>query len=496
MPAAHLAPPRHRTWKQRLLLGVGAGLTVLLLGSATALGYFWQRFNDITRYDVELSPIAKGEPRNYLIVGSDSRENIDPDDPSAGGFIGEGSVTGKRSDTIMILRIDPEREDAALLSLPRDLWVTIADTGRRAKINSAYGRGRQVLIDTIRQNFDIDIHHYVEVDFNGFLGLVDAVGGIPLWFDHPVRDFNTGLDVRETGCVTLGPQMALNFARSRYLEWQDEDGDWHDDGTADLGRITRQQIFIRRAIKTAASEGISNPVKLNQLVGVAVDNVGLDPRLRARDVVSLGSRFADYDSESLETLALPVENGGGPGAVRISDERRAERILNIFRGLPPGAVSPSMIEVEVLNGTGAINQASDVSAALTAVGFTVGTPGDADAQPVARTTVLYARGDETSAVRVARHITGGAVFDTADFLVAGEVVVVTGLDFTSIHEQPAPEGTVQVATSTTATTATTAGTSGSPTSATATTATTAPSVTTSTTVAGVAIGAPPPGERC
>jgi LCP family protein required for cell wall assembly len=493
MPAAHLALPRRRTWKQRLLLAAGIALTVLLLGSAAAVGYYWERYNDITRYDVELSPVAKGEPRNYLIVGSDSRENIDPDDPQASSSE-VSSVTGKRSDTIMVLRIDPEQERASLLSLPRDLWVTIADTGRGAKINSAYGRGRQVLIDTIRDAFEIEIHHYVEVDFIGFLEMVAAVDGVPLWFEHPVRDENTGLDVRQAGCVTLDPQAALDFVRSRYLEYQDDDGDWHRDPTADLGRITRQQIFIRRAIRTAAHKGITNPVTLNHLVNVGVDSVGLDPRLGARDVVSLGRRFADFDEESLETYALPVENGGGPGAVRISDERAAERILNLFRGLPPGAVSPALIQVEVLNGTGTRNQASDVSAAFRSLGFTVRSPGDSDEQPVPRTTVLYAPGDETSAMRVARHITGGAVFDRDALLDPGEVVVVTGLDFTTIHEQPAPDGAIQVPTTTS--TPTTASATSAPTEVSSASSTSSTVPSTTTTTVGVAIGLPPEGQDC
>jgi LCP family protein required for cell wall assembly len=496
MPAAHLAPPRRRTWKQRSLLAVGVALTVLLLGSAAAVGYYWERFNDITRYDVELSPIARGSPRNYLIVGSDSRENIDPNDPQAGSFFEDGGVSGKRSDTIMVLRIDPEQESASLLSLPRDLWVTIADTGRGAKINSAYGRGRQVLIDTIRDAFEIEIHHYVEVDFIGFRDMVAAVDGIPLWFEHPVRDRNTGLDVGQAGCVTLDPQMALNFVRSRYLEYLDDDGDWRRDPTADLGRITRQQIFIRRAIRTAARKGITNPVTLNHLVNVGVDSVGLDPRLGARDLVSLGRRFADFDEESLEAHALPVENGGGPGAVRISDERAAERIFNLFRGLPRGAVTPDLIAVEVLNGTGAPNQAADVTAAFRSIGFTVGSPGDADQQPVPRTTVRYAPGDETSAVRVARHISGGARFEPTAFLSRGEVVVVTGLDFTTIHEQPAPDGAIQVpaATPTPTTGSATSAPTESTASASSTTSSTVPPTTTTT--VGVAIGLPPEGEDC
>ena len=97
-------------------------------------------------------------------------------------------------------RIDPDEQTANVLSLPRDLWIPISDTGKKARINSAHARGEQVLIDTIQDNFGIAINHYVEIDFVGFERLVDAVGGIPLWFEDPVRDTHTGLSVTEPGC--------------------------------------------------------------------------------------------------------------------------------------------------------------------------------------------------------------------------------------------------------------------------------------------------------
>ena len=77
----------------------------------------------------------------------------------------------------------------------------MADSGKKARINSAHQQGEQVLIDTIQENFGITINHYVEIDFVGFEKLVDAVGGITLWFDAPVRDSHTGLSVPNTGCV-------------------------------------------------------------------------------------------------------------------------------------------------------------------------------------------------------------------------------------------------------------------------------------------------------
>ena len=83
----------------------------------------------------------------------------------------------------------------------------------------------------------------------------------------------------------LNGEQARKFVRSRYLEYQDEDGDWHSDPTADLGRITRQQVFVRRAVAKAVSEGLSNPITLNELVSAGVANVSLDEHLDAGDLL-------------------------------------------------------------------------------------------------------------------------------------------------------------------------------------------------------------------
>ena len=94
--------------------------------------------------------IAAGEPANYLIVGTDSREGLDPADPDSGGFLGDTGCNC--TDTIMVLRLDPKEETATILSFPRDLFIPIAGTGKTNRINTAHAHGVQVLIDTIEEN--------------------------------------------------------------------------------------------------------------------------------------------------------------------------------------------------------------------------------------------------------------------------------------------------------------------------------------------------------
>jgi polyisoprenyl-teichoic acid--peptidoglycan teichoic acid transferase len=473
-----------RSWPQRLVIALGVVLTMSCLAAASAVGYVYWKLGKLVHFDdLTVAEAAPEDPKNYLIVGSDSRDNIDPSDPDYDTFLGEATGGGKRSDTVMLLRVDPEAGTAALLSFPRDLWVEIAGTGEHNRINTAYGQGRQVLIDTIHQNFGIDVHHYIEVDFRGFQGVVSAIGGVPLWFDTAMRDTNSGLYVETPGCVVLDGDQALSFARARHLEYRTQNGRWAEDPTGDLGRITRQQVFVRRAIDRAVSEGISNPVTLNRLLDVAIENVGVDENLDSGDLINLARQFEQFTGEDLQTYTLPVVNdrtSAGASIVRLV-EREAQPTLNVFRGLPPGAVTEADVVVEVRNGSGVAHQARDARDALEAVGFVPGATGDAG-EAFARTTVRYATGSEAAADLLVRHLTSGAALEVDDSLDPNVVVLVTGADFTTIYVTPAPTSstTEPPATTTSTTAAVDASTSSS----------------TTTTVIGVAPGETPPGVDC
>jgi LCP family protein required for cell wall assembly len=130
-----------------------------------------------------------------------------------------------------------------MLSIPRDLVVPIAGTGAENRINAALTGGPGELVKTIEQNFDIPIHHYVLIDFDGFQAIVDALGGIDVRFPYPSRD-SSRPGRREAGCRHLNGVRALALARSRYFSYQ-VDGVWHSDPWADLGRIRRQQAFLQ-----------------------------------------------------------------------------------------------------------------------------------------------------------------------------------------------------------------------------------------------------------
>ncbi len=491
MTAADSQRARGRSWPQRIIISVGCLLVMGSLTAAAAAGYLGLRFGQIDRVeDIAVAAREVGEPANFLLVGTDSREGLDPNDPDAGGFLGDDGCDC--TDTIMVLRVDPEQEQAYLLSFPRDLYVPIAGTGRTDRINTAHALGEQVLIDTIQDNFEIPINHYVEIDFVGFEKLVDAVGGVPLWFDAPVRDRHTGLDIPEAECQVLDGEQARKFVRSRFLQYQDEDGDWRSDPTGDLGRITRQQVFVRRAVAKAVAQGLRSPVTLNNLVSAGVANVTLDEVLDAGDLLSIGQSFAEFDSDELIGFSIPSEPTvtSGGADVELPLMRQAQTALNVFRGLPLGTLSPESIDVRVLNGTEVEGQAADVAGALGTVGFNIVDVDSFDTTDVARTTIFYSGFGEQGARRVASHITGGAALVSSPDVDPTEVVVVTGTDFTTVHDQPAAEDSEEAKLTTTSTVRTTTTVGGGS----STTTSTAP--TTTTTVIGYSTGEPPPGEEC
>ncbi len=154
------------------------------------------RSDDVQRIEgLELVLTAQDGPaQNYLLIGSDSRENADPDDADFGGIGDTNQVSGRRSDTIMILRQEADGNGASIVSLPRDLWVNIAGRDGANRINSAYSDGTDVLAATITQELGIPINHVVDIDFSGFKDIVDAMGGTQVCFWFATRDKNTGLD--------------------------------------------------------------------------------------------------------------------------------------------------------------------------------------------------------------------------------------------------------------------------------------------------------------
>ena len=321
-----------RTWPQRLLLTSNIILVVSCLVAAGAIGWTYTQASALPRIDVSasLSPSAEpGEAMNILLVGVDDGMGLEGGDPV---LRGRGQTLN--TDTIMILRVDPKNQQAALMSLPRDLWVDIAGGGQ-GRINTALALGGpDRLIETIKQDFDIPINHYAMVDFAGFESLVRAIDGVPIYFNYAARDQATGLFQYDTGCQVLDPSQALAYARSRHYEiYRPETKRWEEDPTSDFGRVTRQQQFIKAALRKAVSKGARNPFVLKEFLSIAQKNITLDSSFKISDIVDLAMQFRNFDPDEIVSYT-PVATGTMKGAASVLELNVAasEPMFEVFRG--------------------------------------------------------------------------------------------------------------------------------------------------------------------
>jgi LCP family protein required for cell wall assembly len=323
-----LVPDTTPTPRRRHVPTTLAIALVMTIAGAVGVSIAAQRAVDhvprVAGVDRVLSP-SSDSIDNYLLVGSDSRDQGDP-------LTGEvASASGHRSDTIMLLRYDRSKGTASLLSIPRDLYVTIPGHPKKSRINAAFNDGPDVLVRTIQQELQIPVHHYVEIDFTGFERLVTALGGVTVCFDVPVRDFNTGLSVEQPGCHRLNGQQGLAYARSRHYE-ELRDGKWREDPTSDFGRARRQRDFVNRCLQAAVAQVKSNPYRAGELVAAVSSAMKLDAHL---DPIDAASSLKDAVSSGLVSYALPVTPKKIDGNDVLILGAGADVVLKYFRGQGP-----------------------------------------------------------------------------------------------------------------------------------------------------------------
>lgn len=435
-----------RTWPQRGLIVLNVVVVIACLGAAASFALFRQKAGQIpvVSVGVSLSPkVNNDDPRNYLIIGTDNSDGLDPNDPVRNGR-GQNS---QLADVIMVLRIDPRSQTAALLSIPRDTFVPISPSGRKSKINTAMSGpdGPRHLIDTIKENFGLSISQYISVDFEGFRGLVEVLGGVPVYIATPVRDDNTGLLIPVAGCITLNPVQALAYARSRHFEFQ-RNGKWVSDPTGDLGRISRQQDFIRSAAQRAVDKGFRNPATALNLIEAATRAVTLDDSLSIGDLKSISDRFGTFNLDTLQKYQLPTAGAGDSSfSYQTVIWSEAEPMLDIFRGIEPGkAPAPQSVQVAVTGwGTGSASS-SQVSATLFDRGFDADASRNADSAKATSTATVIRYGTKgaDAAALLARWIDGPVAFAADQTLAGLRLTVEIGGNFVGIRSEAAAASSV------------------------------------------------------
>ena len=277
------------------------------------------------------------DAKNFLLTGSDNGACTNSNSKTSGG-IGDRTNFGERSDTIMIIRIDPSSKRAAILSFPRDLWVDIAGTTRQNRINSAFkSTDPNRLVTTIEENFNIPIDHYVNINFCAFKEIVTAVDGVKVPFLFPSRDKKTGLNVTAPGCINFDGDTALAYVRSRsgYRYFNTTKQKWEEDPTGDLGRISRQQDFLRRSMQRALDKGSSSLSVANNLLNAALKNVITDDQLTPRGMLTLAQAMRDLNTRTVATYTIesyPKRIGEMSVLIPSIKSETMQQILGIFQG--------------------------------------------------------------------------------------------------------------------------------------------------------------------
>ncbi|MBV8980842.1 MAG: LCP family protein, partial [Acidimicrobiia bacterium] len=310
--------------------------------------YVRRKLDQIPRIAVSgLQPVGATDPQNILVVGSDSRANESA--AAAQHFGSAADVSGQRSDTIVLIHVDPRTSKAAMLSIPRDTFVPIAGTASSNRINAAFDAGPGALVATIAQDFRITINRYMQEDFGGLQGLTDAVGGVCMNFPYPVRDSSptgtgseTGLSIPAAGPHVLDGTEALAFVRSRYYQYF-TNGRWHPEGTGDIGRIERQHEFVR-ALASKAVHSARNPFKGFRVLDRVVKTVTVDSTFSSSDMMRLAVKLRSFRPGDVPSFTLPynaVNGYGGFGDVLLPIAAQDRQVIDAWQNYgAPGAEQP------------------------------------------------------------------------------------------------------------------------------------------------------------
>jgi len=516
----HARQKRPHPWRRRALWSLlVVGVVCLLLVGAVGI-YFWHLNSEIRRVTIkrlQSTPTAgldKGT-ENILMVGNTSRCALKVQSPSF-GLCSQG-ITGVNSDVVMILHLNPATHAVSVISIPRDLFIPNARSDGANKIDAALSEGPSQLVDAVQEDFGIPIQHYVELNFDSFAGVVDALGGVKMYFPEPVYDQETGLNIQVPGCVHLDGFQALALVRARHLQYKPpgvtttDPAYWPQDPESDLSRIRRDHEFLRVLATAVAAKGLGNPFTDRSVLDAVAPQLHVDSRFSIGDMLSLVLGFHAVDINTAPQLTIPVMvdqsldyyyQGYDYGNIELPIEPLDQQVIdqalgetagtNTFTGQPLPA--PSDVTVSVVNATGSANQAFYTGQQLHELGFQVTGVGDAPSPATESETIVYyakrTPTDLAAAQVVAHQLSGAVVMALGPTIDGAEVTVQTGSDYAVNSAAPAPTTTTTAAkkhhgaTTTTTAAPSTTGNSGAGGSA--------PSGVTTTTTALVADGFAPP----
>jgi polyisoprenyl-teichoic acid--peptidoglycan teichoic acid transferase len=365
---------------------------------------------DRIRRDLLTRPLNQGDPINILLIGSDTRQ------PGKSGL----------SDTLILMHVNFEKRRIYLISIPRDSRVYIPGQGYD-KINAAYAYGQAPLaIRTVEQLLDVDLNHYIEVDFQGFKQMVDTLGGIDITIDQEIDDRSPKYRMHiPKGRQRMDGETALNYVRYRH-------------GDSDFERAKRQQNFLRALAANTLTLG--SVTKLPKLVEVFDGNVTTD--LSKTEMLALGKFLREVPEERLETVTL----AGTPRTIdeisyvelsrafidRLIDVVKSGRsVKSVKTGSESDKISMNTTSIHILNGTGIGGLASQAKIRLRVEGLSGVTAGNARRSDYRQTQINYRAEDQETAELVRRVLFRRALMMPTGAKAEG-VEVILGSDYNQL----------------------------------------------------------------
>jgi LCP family protein required for cell wall assembly len=306
-------PKRRGAVRKRHTIGRVLLSTVVVLALVTGLGvvFLYRHLNgnlavldpsdQLSNRPDKVAVEGPQEPLNVLVMGSDSRDG-------AGNNIDGLTGGGERSDTTILLHVSADRKRAFGVSIPRDLLVDRPDcttsSGKsipgatQVMWNQAFELGGPACtIQQFEQITGIRLDHFVKVDFEGFRGMVDAIGGVEMCIPDDIDDPAHAIHI-EAGTRKLKGKEALNYVRERYVV---------GDGS-DVGRMKRQQAFIASmAHQVIAAGTLARPDRLVRFLDSATKSLTVDPGLKnVVKLAELGNQFKGIGTDHIKFITIPI----------------------------------------------------------------------------------------------------------------------------------------------------------------------------------------------
>lgn len=314
-------PKRPGRLAVRILIVLLVVLLVLAVGGYFVINSRMKRIDALGDYEGRPADTAG---TNWLLVGSDSRAGLTK---AQRRKFATGQAVGRRTDTMMLLHIPDSGGRPTLVSLPRDSYVPIDGHGR-GKLNAAYAfqdGGPKLLAKTVEKVTGLRIDHYMEIGFGGFVGIVDAIGGVEIDVKQDIKDRKAGINLKK-GKQVLDGGTALGYVRTRATG-----------AIPDFERTQRQRQFFSAVVKKAASPGVLiNPFRSVPLALSATDSVAVGEESGALNLLSLGLAMGDNPVTTVVPVgSLPTINGE---AVVQWDRAKALRMFEALaqdRPVPP-----------------------------------------------------------------------------------------------------------------------------------------------------------------